>query len=87
MNKSFLLRSGISYTKGIIEGYDYQKPPDNAMLQRSILQPAASLKEKDVNNLRCNRRYGSSPDYSAPQELDINDIRAYLRYTNDTSSF
>ena len=29
------------------------------MLLRIIQHPAASLKEKDVNNLRCNRRYGA----------------------------
>ena len=31
------------------------------MLWKSIQQPSASLKEKDVNNLRCNRRYAALP--------------------------
>ncbi len=44
----------------------------NDMLRRSIHQPVASLHEKDVNNLRCNRRFGSPLCPSAPKELDTN---------------
>jgi len=53
------------------------------MLRRSIHPLFVSLKEKDVNNLRCNRRYATLLSPPAPKVPDITYAVMVFNILND----